>query len=90
MYKEKILELQQFDQLHRLMALDIQYCLRLEALGSALNNAREQISGDSDISINELFELMEALPKGEKRFQMLKENKRKVRKDIDSLLYLLN
>lgn len=90
MFKEKILELQQYDQLHRLMWLDIQYNFRLEVLGSAIDEARERISSGRYNNIDELLELRNALPQGEERFQMLKETRKELKKDINGLLYMLN
>jgi seryl-tRNA synthetase len=90
MFKEKIWELQQYDQLHTLMWLDGQYKFRIELLSSVIDEARERISSGRYNNIDELLELRNALPKGEKRFQALTETKKEIKKDINELLYLLN
>jgi hypothetical protein len=59
-------------------------------LVSALLEANDRISSGRYDNIDEMVELRNALPVGEKRLQELREEKEKLEKKINEYKYLLN
>ena len=83
-------EYEQFKQLHTLIELKAIYHTRTTLLGSAIQEANDRISSGRYNSIDEMVELRNVLPVGEKRLQELREMKEKLEKEINELTYLLN
>jgi len=72
------------------MELKMIYNIRTALLGSAIQEAHDRVSSGRYNSVDELIELRNAIPAGEKRLQDLKEIKGLVDKDFQDLKYLLN
>ena len=72
------------------MELKVLYNIRTHLLGSAIKEAHDRINSGRYNNIDELIELRNAVPEGEKRYQDLMETKQIVEKDLQELKYLLN
>lgn len=83
-------EYEQLKQLHTLLELKLLYNIKTQLLGSAIKEAHDRISSGRYNNIDELIELRNAVPEGEKRYQNLMETKQIVEKDLQELKYLLN
>lgn len=83
-------EYEQFKQLHILLKLRVSYIIKTQLLGAAIKEAHDRINNGRCSDIDELVELRNVVPEGEKRYRDLMEIKKMVEKDIQELKYLLN
>lgn len=89
-YQAQIIEYNTLWYLHELGKLKPKYETRIHLLRSAIREANDRISSGRYNSIDEMVELRNVLPVGEKRLQELREMKEKLEKEYNELIYLLN
>lgn len=89
-YQNIIPEYDRFKQLHALLAVGVEFEIRMLRVGALKQEASDRISNGRYDSIDDLIYLRRAVSEGDKILQDLAEDKQQIEKHFQELQYLLN